>query len=144
MENDERKEIIVFGELIMKKKKVFISFDYDHDSDIKGALVAQAENDDSPFEISDMSIKEAIDGNWKEYARKRIKSCDCVIFLCGYYTDTAKGVTAEMSITREEKVDYFLLKGRENKVKKPSNALSSDAVYLWTWKNLKLLFEGKR
>lgn len=129
----------------MKKKKVFISFDYDHDSDIKGALVAQANNDDSPFEIYDMSIKEAIDSNWKEYARKRIKSCDCVIFLCGYYTDTAKGVAAEMSITREEKVPYFLLAGRNGtNIKKPSNSLSSDKIYEWTWKNLKLLLEGKR
>ena len=129
----------------MKKKKVFISFDYENDSDIKGALVAQAKNDDSPFEIFDMSIKEAIDSNWKEYARKRIKSCDCVIFLCGYYTDTAKGVSAEMSITREEKVPYFLLGGRNgNKIKKPSNSLTSDKVYKWTWENLKLLLEGHR
>lgn len=128
----------------MKKKKVFISFDYDHDSDIKGALVAQANNDDSPFEIYDMSIKEAIDSNWKEYARKRIKSCDCVIFLCGYYTDTAKGVSAEMSITREEKVPYFLLAGRNGtNIKKPSNSLSSDKIYEWTWKKIKLLLEGK-
>lgn len=129
----------------MKKKKVFISFDYDHDSDIKGALVAQANNDDSPFEIYDMSIKEAIDSNWKEYARKRIKSCDCVIFLCGYYTDTAKGVSAEMSITREEKVPYFLLGGRNGfNIKKPSNSLTGDKVYKWTWENLKLLLEGHR
>lgn len=129
----------------MKKKKVFISFDYDHDSDIKGSLVAQAKNDDSPFEISDMSIKEAIDSNWKEYVRNRIKLCDCVIFLCGYYTDTAKGVTAEMSITREEKVPYFLLAGKNGtNIKKPSNSLSSDKIYEWTWKNLKLLLEGKR
>ena len=76
---------------------------------------------------------------------KRIKSCDCVIFLCGYYTDTAKGVTAEMSITREEKVPYFLLAGRNGtNIKKPSNSLSSDKIYKWTWKNLKLLLEGKR
>lgn len=129
----------------MKKKKVFISFDYDHDSDIKGALVAQAKNDDSPFEIFDMSIKEAIDSNWKEHARKRIKSCDCVIFLCGYHTDTAKGVTAEMSITREEKVPYFLLAGRKGtNIKKPSNSLSSDKIYKWKWESLKLLLEGKR
>ena len=129
----------------MKKKKVFISFDYDHDSEIKEALVAQANNDDSPFEIYDMSIKEPIDSKWKEYARKRIKSCDCVIFLCGYYTDTAKGVTAEMSITREEKVPYFLLGGRNgNNIKKPSNSLTDDDVYKWTWENLKLLLEGYR
>ena len=33
------------------KKRVFISFDYDHDSDIKGSLVGQAKLPDSPFEI---------------------------------------------------------------------------------------------
>ena len=47
------------------KKRVFISFDYDHDSDIKGSLVGQAKLPDSPFEIVDMSIKEAIASNWK-------------------------------------------------------------------------------
>lgn len=83
----------------MTKKKVFISFDYDNDSDIKGSLVAQAKNDDSPFEISDMSIKEAIDSNWKYYARQKIRNVDVVIVLCGYYTANAKGVQAELEIT---------------------------------------------
>ena len=93
------------------KKRVFISFDYDHDSDIKGSLVGQAKLDDSPFEIVDMSIKEAIDSNWKMYARKRIRSCDCVIVLCGEYTATAKGVAAELTIAQEESIPYFLLCG---------------------------------
>jgi hypothetical protein len=42
------------------KAKVFISFDYDHDVDLKNLLGGQAKNDDSPFEITDMSIKEEI------------------------------------------------------------------------------------
>ena len=41
----------------MAKKRTFISFDYDHDSDLKNLLVGQARNEDSPFEITDMSIK---------------------------------------------------------------------------------------
>ena len=52
------------------KKKAFISFDYDNDSDIKGSLVGQSELEDSPFEITDMSIKEAVSENWKQYARE--------------------------------------------------------------------------
>ncbi|WP_419575924.1 hypothetical protein [Ruminococcus sp.] len=44
----------------MAKMRTFISFDYDHDSDLKNLLVGQAENDDSPFSITDMSIKETI------------------------------------------------------------------------------------
>lgn len=41
----------------MTKTKVFISFDYDHDEDIKQMLVGQSKNTDSPFDIVDMSIK---------------------------------------------------------------------------------------
>ena len=55
----------------MAKKRTFISFDYDNDSDLKNLLVGQARNSDSPFEITDMSIKEAIDSNWKAKARTR-------------------------------------------------------------------------
>ncbi len=40
------------------KVKVFISFDYDHDVDLKNLLVGQAKNEDSPFEITYMSVKE--------------------------------------------------------------------------------------
>lgn len=42
------------------KTRVFISFDYEHDIDLKNLLVGQARHHDSPFEIMDMSIKEAI------------------------------------------------------------------------------------
>ena len=90
------------------KKKAFISFDYDNDSDIKGSLVGQSELEDSPFEITDMSIKEAVSENWKQYARERIKRSDVVVILCGHHTDTAKGVAAELSIAQEENVPYFL------------------------------------
>lgn len=130
----------------MTKKKVFISFDYDNDSDIKGSLVAQAKNDDSPFEISDMSIKEAINSNWKYYARQKIKNVDVVIVLCGYYTANAKGVQAELEITQEENKPYFLLKGREEsrRVTKPKNARYGDKIYKWTWDNLKALLNGHR
>jgi hypothetical protein len=47
------------------KVKVFISFDYDHDVDLKNLLVGQAKNEDSPFEITDMSVKEELTGDWK-------------------------------------------------------------------------------
>ena len=127
------------------KKRVFISFDYDHDEELKNALVAQAKNADSPFSINDMSIKQAIDSNWKYYARQRIKQCDVVIVICGKYTASAKGVSAELGITQEEKTPYFLLWGRPNDtVQKPQGALSSDGVYKWTWDNLKSLINGAR
>lgn len=129
----------------MAKKRTFISFDYDHDKEIKECLVGQAKNTDSPFEITDMSIKERIDENWKRKARERIKGCDVVVVLCGEYTDTATGVTAELTIAQEENVPYFLLRGRPNKVcMKPKHALTSDKIYDWSWDNLNKLFQGQR
>lgn len=122
------------------KKRVFISFDYDNDSDLKTLLVGQARNSDSPFEITDMSIKEAISSNWKDNARRRIKGCDVVIVICGHKTNMATGVSTELKIAQEEGVDYFLLNGRANgRCVKPTAARNSDKIYDWTWNNLKLL-----
>lgn len=127
------------------KTRVFISFDYDHDSDLKNLLVGQAKNEDSPFEITDMSVKEELSGDWQEKVRQRIKRVDQVIVICGEYTDTASGVSAEVRITQEEEKPYFLLWGRNGKTcKKPKSAKGEDKIYEWTWDNLKKLLDEAR
>lgn len=129
----------------MSKTRTFISFDYDHDSDLKNLLVGQAKNDDSPFSITDMSIKETITKEWKDDARRRIRRCDVVVVICGEYTNTASGVSAELEIAREEGIPYFLLCGRsKQKCIKPKSAKVVDKIYDWTWENLKLLINGDR
>ncbi len=129
----------------MNKKRLFISFDYDHDLEIKSGLVGQSHLDDSPFDIIDYSIKEPIASNWKEKARERIKRCDVVIVLCGHYTNTASGVTAELTIAQEENIPYFLLQGRNDRYcVKPLHARYTDQMYEWTWNNLKALLNGAR
>jgi len=129
----------------MDKKRTFISFDYDNDSDLKILLVGQAKHPDSPFDITDFSIKEAISRDWKEKARTRIKGCDVVVVVCGKTTNTATGVAAELLIAQEEKVPYFLIKGRSSETcVAPVSATASDKIYDWTWPNLKLLFDGNR
>ena len=127
------------------KKKVYICFDYDNDYELKECLVGQAKNSDSPFAISDVSIKQDIQSNWKLYARNKIRLADVVIVICGRYTDTAKGVAAELSIAQEEGKPYFLLSGRsDGNVRKPKNAYATDHIYKWTWANLKILINGGR
>ena len=129
----------------MAKTRTYICFDYDHDSDLKLLLVGQAKNNDSPFEITDMSIKEAISKDWEENARRRIKCCDVVVVICGRYTNYATGVSKELRIAQEENIPYFLLGGRSNySCVKPVSAKESDKIYRWTWDNLKLLIEGNR
>ncbi|MFC1560867.1 TIR domain-containing protein [Candidatus Latescibacterota bacterium] len=129
----------------MIAKRVFVSFDYDHDPELRDLLIGQSKNPDSPFNIQDYSVKEPLTGDWKEKIRTKIKRVDQVCVICGHYTDTASGVSAEVSIAQEEEKPYFLLAGRkEGTNKKPKSALSSDKVYKWTWDNLKLLIQGKR
>ncbi|GAA0273352.1 hypothetical protein LNAOJCKE_4856 [Methylorubrum aminovorans] len=129
----------------MAKKRVFVSFDYDHDQFLKTAIVGQAKLADSPFELADWSIKEHLTGDWKAKARTRIRSVDIVIIMCGQHTHTAAGVNAEMKIAQEEGVTYFLLKGYADKTcTKPLSATSRDNLYAWTWDNLKKLIGGAR
>lgn len=129
----------------MAVKRAFISFDYDHDEDLRNLLAGQAKNSDTPFEIKDRSIKEPLIGDWKEKVRRRMDNIDVVIVICGEYTHTAAGVSAEVTIAREAKKPYFLLWGRSEKTcTKPKTALDSDKIYKWTWDNLKSLIGGAR
>jgi len=128
----------------MAKTRVFISFDYDHDGDLKTLLVGQARNPDSPFEIADWSIKDA-SPLWRSEARRRIRACAVVAVICGQHTHTASGVATELSIAQEEGIPYFLLEGRAaGGCTKPSSAKATDKIYTWSWDNLKKLIGGAR
>ena len=129
----------------MAKKRVFISFDVDHDEGTKKMLALQAKLQDSPFDFIDASIKEPLTGEWKEKVRRRMANIDLVIALCGEYTHTAGGVSAEVSIAQERNVPYFLLAAYSDKnCTKPTSAKTEDKVYKWTWDNLKILIGGAR
>jgi len=127
------------------QKRAFISFDYDNDGELRDTLVGQARLPNSPFAIVDYSLKERIESKWKEEVRSRIRKTDLVIVICGEHTDVARGVAAELSITREENKPYFLLRGRPGKTcKKPPMAAKSDKIYTWNWDNLSKLIAGAR
>jgi hypothetical protein len=63
-------------------KKVFISFDFDNDAFLKEALVGQAKNPDTPFQIVDQSLKEPLTGDWKTKIKPRIQRSDIVVVMC--------------------------------------------------------------
>ena len=129
----------------MAVKRVFISFDYDHDNDLRGNLVAQAKKPESPFSIKDRSVRYRIDESWRKEVRDRIRGADLTVVICGEHTHDAPGVAAEITITREEGKPYFLLKGRRRKTcTKPKMALRTDEMHSWTWDNLRQLIAGAR
>ena len=90
----------------MAMKRAFISFDFDHDEELRDALKGQSRNPDSPFEIADWSLQEALTGNWKAKVRDRIRRTDLTIVICGEHTHDATGVAAELTITQEERMRW--------------------------------------
>lgn len=127
------------------KKRVFISFDYDHDEGAKIMLAGQAKLDDSPFDFTDASVKDHLTGDWKQKVSRRMDNIDVVIILCGEQTDKASGVAAELLIAQEKEKPYFLLAAYSDKsCTKPKAAKFEDKVYKWTWSNLKTLIAGRR
>ena len=128
----------------MTTKRAFISFDFDHDEDIRNLLVGQAKNRDSPFSIVDASVKYHLSGDWEKKVRNRIRRADLVIVICGQYTHKAEGVTAEVRMTQEEGKRYSLLRGHKDRIcTKPKTARSDDELLDWTWDNLRKQIEGK-
>jgi hypothetical protein len=74
----------------MAKKKVFVSFDFDNDKALKEFLIGQSKLPDSPFEVSDHSLKEAKpEADWLEHAKRAIARSDVVIFMLGPKSKTA-------------------------------------------------------
>lgn len=129
----------------MSKTRVFISFDYDHDSVLKEFLVGQSKLPDTPFELADWSIKEPIAGDWEKKAEGRVGAVGVVAVICGENTHTATGVTAEIKMAQKLGIPYFLLKGYKDKnCTFPVGVKADDKMYTWTWDNLKLLVGGSR
>jgi len=129
----------------MVKRRVFISFDYDHDEGVKIMLAGQAKLPDSPFDFIDASVREPLTGNWKDKVRRRMDNVEIVVVLCGQYTHTATGVAAELMLAQDKPKPYFLLQASSEKTcTKPTTARREDKIYNWTWANLKTLIGGGR
>ena len=128
----------------MESIPIFISFDAEHDESLKNALIGQARYDNSPFNIINWSIKEPFPNNWQEKARDRIKRAKVVIVLCGEHTNSAKGVSIESEIARQEKIPYFLLKGHPDRHCAMPQTAWYEKMHPWTWDNLVQLLNGRR
>ena len=121
------------------KKKVFVIFDFDNDKFLKEAIIGQAKNEDSPFEASDHSLKEADpEKEWLERARAAITRSDVVIVMLGPKTKNAPGVLKEVKIAKDLKKERFQLIGYRDGAEQWA-VPDGGRTYKWTWKNLKNL-----
>jgi hypothetical protein len=123
----------------MAKTKVFVSYDFDNDKVLKDFIIGQAKLPDSPFEVSDHSLKEAApDLTWQLKARAAISRVDTFIVMLGPKTRYASGVKKEVAMAKSlGKARFQIIGYRDGK--REWAVLDAGATYSWNWQNLKKL-----
>ena len=123
----------------MAKKKVFVSYDFDNDKALKDFIIGQAKNSDSPFDVSDHSLKEAKpEKDWLDHARRAIGRADVFIIMLGPKTKSASGVLKELDIAVEKEKKRFQIIGYKNGTSDLAIP-GGGRTYSWSWENLKKL-----
>ena len=123
----------------MARTKAFLSFDFDHDHELKGHLLSQAKRPDSPFSITDFSLEESFpDGRWVSRAQRAISKCDVVVVLLGRDTHSAPGVLEEVAIARGYGKAIFQLRPQGKRYGKVREA---GPVYSWKWSTISRALE---
>lgn len=123
----------------MAKKKVFISFDFDNDKPLKEFIVGQAKLADSPFEVSDHSLKEAKpEKDWIDHATRAIGRADIFIIMLGSKTKNASGVLKELNVAiGKGKTKFQIIGYRDGSA--DWAVPDGGRTYSWNWENLKKL-----
>ena len=123
----------------MSKTKVFVSYDFDSDKIIKEFIIGQAKNSDSPFEVSDHSLKEAApEKEWLDRAKRAIGRADVFIIMLGPKTKNASGVRKELNVAIEKGKRKFQIIGYQNGTENWA-VKGGGRVYRWDWDTLKKL-----
>ena len=119
----------------MAKKRVFFSFDFDEDQNLKHHMVGQLKLDTSPFAAADWSMKKAVpQRNWESEAESRIGRSDVVVVLVGANTHKAPGVLKEVAITRRLRKPIVQIIGYKNS--NPAPVPNAGRLLRWTWVNM--------
>ena len=123
----------------MAKTRVFVSFDFDRDKVLKDFIIGQAKLDDSPFEVSDHSLKEAApEKEWEGKARAAIARADKFLVMLGPTTVDAPGVLKEVAMALELGKDRFQVIGYKDGSADWA-VPGGGRTYGWSWENLKRL-----
>lgn len=118
----------------MPKAKIFVSFDYETDYELKETLIGQAEQQASPFSVADFSLQERQpESDWLRKAQSAIARCDVFVTILGQNTHNAPGVLKEIAIARGLKKPRFQLRSQG----KTWGAMKgAGKLVVWTWPNL--------
>jgi len=124
----------------MASKTVFIAFAKE-DETTRNLFTGQRVHPDTPFEFTDMSVKEPYSSEWKTRVRTRIRRSDGVIALISSSTPKATGQLWEISCAVEEGVPVIGIWIEDGYRTKPAEIGSARCV-AWTWENVANFIDG--
>lgn len=123
-------------------KRIFISFAME-DKFARDNLVFQVkQQDQTPFEFVDMSVKEPWDSQWKTRCRERIKGCDGLIAFISDNTANADGACWEIKCAYEEDISVLPIYIHDSGVRRTPSELSDKRIYHWTWETIKKFIDS--
>ena len=114
------------------KKTIFIAFAIE-DVSQRDLLKGQSLNTKTPFEYTDMSVKEPYDKEWKEKVRTRIRRSAGVLALISKSSLSSTGEKWEIECAKEEKKP---LRGLWAYTDDRTNVVGVYTM-VWTWDNIK-------
>ena len=113
--------------------KIFVSFEFGKDNDLKNSFFEQAK-EHSPHRVLSFSLNQAYpDQEWEDKARSAIRSCDVVIVLVGQDTHNAQGVKTEVNVARQLKRPIFQVVPQERTY---TGVTGLDRPIQWKWKTI--------
>ena len=121
----------------MAKTRLFVSFDFDNDRTLRDFIIGQSRLADSPFDVTDVSLKEAApQRDWEVKARRAISGANKFVIMLGPHTARASGVLKEVAIATElGKPRYQIIGYRDGS--SDWAVTGGGQVYRWNWDNLK-------
>jgi hypothetical protein len=123
----------------VRRTSVFLSFDFDNDRVLRDFIIGQSRLRDSPFEVSDYSLKEAArESLWEAKARRAIGRADAFIVMLGPRTRFAAGVKKEVAVARSLEKPMFQIIGYRDGSRDWA-VPGAGRTYRWNWDTLNRL-----
>ena len=117
----------------MPTLRIFVSFEFDKDNDLKNSFFEQAKNL-THHRVKNSSLKESYpDKGWQQKAREAIEKCDFVIVLIGEDTHNAPGVETELQIASQMKKPIFQVRPQQRTY---TGVQSLGEPIPWRWKRI--------
>lgn len=121
----------------MTTKVIFVAFAIE-DERIRDMIKGQSLNTRTPFEYTDMSVKEAYTEDWKAKVRTRIKRSDGVLVVVSKNSLLSSGQKWEIQCAREEGVPVrgiWAYKGDRTNI-------AGLNTMVWTWDAIATWIDG--